>query len=88
VAVVQPSQSVFVACIAITVWMDATGDWSHLLGKQIIVKTYIGREAETTMNFQADAAVMAAQGYSPVFQSWHRASGNPELSLPYFCSVS
>ena len=40
------------------------------MGEQIIVKTYIGREAETTMNFQADAAVMAAQGYSPVFQSW------------------
>jgi len=40
------------------------------LGEQIIAKTYIGREAEATINFQADAAVMAAQGYSPVFQSW------------------
>jgi hypothetical protein len=40
------------------------------LGEQIIVKTYTGREAEATMSFQADAALMAAQGYSPVFQSW------------------
>jgi hypothetical protein len=40
------------------------------LGEQIVVKTYTGREAEATMNFQADAALMAAQGYSPVFQSW------------------
>jgi len=38
------------------------------LGEQT-VKTYIGKEATATMNFQADA-VMAAQGYSPVFQSW------------------
>ena len=40
------------------------------MGEQIIAKTYIGREAEATINFEADAAVMAAQGYSPVFQSW------------------
>ena len=40
------------------------------MGEQIIAKTYIGREAEATINFQADAALMAAQGYSPVFQSW------------------
>lgn len=40
------------------------------MGEQIIVKTYTGREAEATMNFQADASLMAAQGYSPVFQSW------------------
>ena len=40
------------------------------MGEQITVKTYIGKEAEATMHFQADAAVMAAQGYSPVFQSW------------------
>lgn len=40
------------------------------LGEQIIVKTYIGREAEATISFQAEAASMAAQGYSPMFQSW------------------
>ena len=42
------------------------------MGEQIIAKTYTGKEAEATINFQADAAVMAAQarGYSPVFQSW------------------
>jgi hypothetical protein len=40
------------------------------LGEQIIVKIYTGREAEATMNFQAEAALMAGQGYSPVFQSW------------------
>jgi hypothetical protein len=40
------------------------------LGEQIIVKTYTGKEAEATTSFQADAAPMAAQGYSPVFQSW------------------
>ena len=40
------------------------------MGEPITVKTYTGKEAEATMNFQADAAVMAAQGYSPVFQSW------------------
>ena len=40
------------------------------MGEQITVKTYTGREAEATINFQADAALMAAQGYSPVFQSW------------------
>jgi hypothetical protein len=40
------------------------------LGEPITVKTYTGKEAEATMNFQADAAVMVAQGYSPVFQSW------------------
>ena len=40
------------------------------LGEQIIAKTYKGKEAEATINFQADAAVMGAQGYFPVFQSW------------------
>ena len=40
------------------------------MGEQIIVKTYTGREADATMSFQADAALMAALGYSPVFQSW------------------
>jgi hypothetical protein len=40
------------------------------MGEQIIVKTYTGREAEATMSFQADTALMAAQGYFPVFQSW------------------
>jgi len=40
------------------------------MGEQIIVKTYTGREAEATMSFQADAALMAVRGYSPVFQSW------------------
>ena len=40
------------------------------MGEQIIVKTYTGKEAEATISFQADAASMAAQGYSPVFQSW------------------
>jgi hypothetical protein len=40
------------------------------LGEQIIVKTYTGTEAEATTHFLAEAALMAAQGYSPVFQSW------------------
>lgn len=40
------------------------------MGEQIIVKTYIGKEAEATISFQADASLMAAQGYFPVFQSW------------------
>ena len=40
------------------------------MGEQIISKTYTGKEAGATINFEADAAVMAAQGYSPVFQSW------------------
>src|SRR5437868_15233971 len=50
--------------------MNATGGRSHELGEQIIVKTYTGKEAEATTSFQADVASMAAQGYSPVFQSW------------------
>jgi hypothetical protein len=50
--------------------MNPTGGRSHQLGEQIVAKTYTGTEAEATINFQADAAVMAAQGYSPVFQSW------------------
>jgi hypothetical protein len=50
--------------------MIATGGRSHQLGEEIVAKTYTGKEAEATINFQADAAVMAAQGYSPVFQSW------------------
>ena len=40
------------------------------MGEQIIVKTYTGKEAEATIGFRADAALMAARGYSPVFQSW------------------
>jgi hypothetical protein len=40
------------------------------LVEQVAVKTYTGKEVEATMKFQADAAVMAVQGYSPVFQSW------------------
>jgi hypothetical protein len=40
------------------------------IGEQIIVKTYIGSQAQATMSFQADAMRMAAQGYFPVFQSW------------------
>ena len=40
------------------------------IGEQIIVKTYMGSQAEATMSFQADAVRMAAQGYFPVFQSW------------------
>src|SRR6476660_5045643 len=50
--------------------MNATRGRSQQLGEQIITKTYIGREAEAMMSFQAEAALMAAQGYSPVFQSW------------------
>jgi hypothetical protein len=50
--------------------INATDRRSDQLGEQIIVKTYTGREAEAVMNFRADAALMAAQGYSPVFQSW------------------
>ena len=50
--------------------MNATNGRSHQLGEQIIAKTYTGKEAEAAINFQADAALMAAQGYSPVFQSW------------------
>jgi len=51
------------------------------LGEQIIAKTYIGREAEATINFQADAALMAAQGYSPVFQSWAPGQWQPRTFI-------
>jgi hypothetical protein len=40
------------------------------IGEQIIVKTYMGSQAQATMSFQADAMRMAAQGYFPMFQSW------------------
>jgi hypothetical protein len=40
------------------------------IGKQIIVKTYTGSQAEATKSFQADAVRMADQLYFPVFQSW------------------
>jgi len=51
------------------------------LGEQIIVKTYTGREAEATVNFQTDGAVMAAQGYSPVFQSWAPGQWQPRTFI-------
>ena len=40
------------------------------MNEQIVVKTYKGRHAQATAAFQADAAIMAAQGYVPLSQSW------------------
>jgi len=50
--------------------INTTDKRGHQLGEQIIVRTYTGREAEATKKFQAESSIMAAQGYSPVFQSW------------------
>ena len=50
--------------------MNATNGRSDKLNEQIIAKTYTGKEAEAAINFQADATLMATQGYSSVFQSW------------------
>jgi hypothetical protein len=52
------------------------------LGEQITVKTYTGREAEATMSFQADAALMAAQDSFPlVFQSWVPCRWQPKAFI-------
>ena len=51
------------------------------MGEQITVKTYTGREAEATMSFQADAALMAAQDYFPVFQSWVPGQWQPKAFI-------
>lgn len=37
---------------------------------KVIVKTYKGKQEVATAAFQTDAAVMAAQGYVPVSQTW------------------
>jgi len=39
-------------------------------GRQIIIKTYRGSQAEATMRFQADSTLMAAGGYFPTSQTW------------------
>jgi len=51
------------------------------LGEQIIVRTYTGKEAEAAMHFQTEAALMAAQGYSPVFQSWAPGQWQPRTFI-------
>jgi len=38
--------------------------------QKVIVKTYKGKQDEANAAFQADAGVMAAQGYFPVLQTW------------------
>ena len=38
--------------------------------KQVIVKTYVGSQANATKQFQDDAIKMAAKGYVPTSQSW------------------
>lgn len=38
--------------------------------KQVITKTYKGRQAQATAAFQADSVKMAAHGYYPTSQSW------------------
>lgn len=42
--------------------------------QQVIVKTYKGNEQEAMKAFQADAAVLANQGYLPTVQTWAAGS--------------
>jgi hypothetical protein len=42
--------------------------------QQVVIKTYRGKQAAAAAAFRADAERMAAEGYSPVSQTWAQGS--------------
>ena len=67
---------------------DEADEAAPRIGEQIIVKTYTGSQAEARRASKPTQFEWQIKVISRFFRVGHRAGGDPEFSLPHFCSAS